>query len=402
MGAEQYRAWMARLQSLPMVALVTTGRTGSDFLQSLLDSHPQILTFNGHFAIYSEFFATALSFTVPGGRTQDAADEFIGHYLYKLVSRYEVQEAKDKLGANSDESFSIDTVEFRKHLLGLMDGRTLNTRDFLLAIYGAYGLCLGQDIDAARLVFHHPHLDYEFRLFHKDFPSTRVVFSSRDPRANFCSHVEHFRNYYQTHDNQHHLYNCLKMALEDSALAEELGLEYTATRLEDLPREDTMRELAAWLGIEYRKSLLRSTWAGLDWHGDRISNKTFAATGWSEKRTANNWESRLGRMEQYVLNYLMNSRLSWYRYPVRPVGLLDAFLVALLIPLPFRYERRFFSIGYVWSMLRSGRNSMRLQVVLTPLFYWRRIRLCYRYYLKTFHGIPFTGKWVRVSTRQYV
>jgi len=401
-SADQYHAWMSRLRSLPMVALVTTGRTGSDFLQSLLDSHPQILTFNGHFAVYSEFFTRALSFKIGGARVQDAADEFIGHYLYKLVSRYEIQEAKDRLGKNSDESFSIDTGEFKKHLLGLLEGCSLNTRDFLLAIYGAYALCLGQSIDEARIVFHHPHLDYEFRLFHKDFPTTRVVFSSRDPRANFCSHVEHFRNYYRTHDNQHHLYNCLKMALEDSALAEELGLDYIATRLEDLPREDTMRELAAWLGVDYRDSMLRSTWAGLDWHGDRISNKAFAATGWSEKRTENNWRNRLGRMEKYVLNYIMNDRLGRYQYPVRAVGALDSFLVAVLIPFPFKYERRFFSPGYIWSMLRGGRNAMRLELVLTPLFYWRRVRLCYLHYLRTLRRVPFTGKWVQVPGRVYV
>ncbi len=385
-----------------MVALVTTGRTGSDFLQSLLDSHPQILTFNGHFAVYSEFFTRALSFTVEEGRTQDAADEFIGQYLYKLVSRYDIQEAKGSLGENSDESFSIDTAEFKRHLLGLMQDCSLNSRDFLLSIYGAYGLCLGQDIGEARLIFHHPHLDYEFRLFHRDFPSTRVVFSSRDPRANFCSHVEHFRNYYRTHDNQHHLYNCLKMALEDSALAEELGLDYIATRLEDLPREDTMREFAAWLGVDYRDSMLRSTWAGLDWHGDRISNKSFSATGWSEKRTENNWRKRLGRMEQYVLNYIMHDRLARYHYPVREIGTLDSMLVAILILFPFKYERRFISPSYVWSILRHGRNSMRLELGLAPVFYWRRIRLCYRYFARTLRGVPFSGKWLKVPGRAYV
>ena len=46
-------ATMERLLKLPACTLVTTGRTGTDFLQSLLDSHPQVLTFNG-----SLFFQT--------------------------------------------------------------------------------------------------------------------------------------------------------------------------------------------------------------------------------------------------------------------------------------------------------------------------------------------------------
>ena len=380
-----------------MVALLTTGRTGSDFLQSLLDSHPQIATFNGHFAVYSEFFTRALTFILPGGRVADAADEFIGQYLYKLVSRYDIQEAKDRLGEQSDESFTLDTAEFKVHLVGLMGERPLTSRDFLLAVYGAYKLCLGQQISDAKIVFHHPHLDYEFRLFHKDFPNTRVVFSSRDPRANFCSHVEHFRRYYSSHDNQQHVYNCLKMALEDSALAIELGLDYTATRLEDIPREDAMRAFADWLGVDFLESMLRSTWAGLDWHGDRISNKAFAATGWSATRTENGWQQRLGRIDKYVLNYIMNDRLRWYRYLVRPVGPVDAVLAAVAILLPFRCELRFLSPSHIWSVLHTGTNQMRLQLLLTPVFYARRVQLCYRHYMRTLRGVKFNGNWVQVA-----
>ena len=398
-SAGAYHRWMTHLQSLPMVALVTTGRTGSDFLQSLLDSHPQIATFNGHFAVYSEFFKSALTFRGAGGKAADAADEFIGQYLYKLVSRYDIQEAKDKLGERSDESFTIDTTEFKAHLVGLMGERPLTSRDFLLAIYGAYNLCLGQKIGNAKIIFHHPHMDYEFRLFVKDFPTTRVVFSSRDPRANFCSHVEHFRRYYPTHDNQSHLYTCLKMLLEDSAIAEELGLSYISIRLEDMPREDILREFARWLGVDFSDSMLRSTWAGLDWHGDRLSKNSFAATGWSENRTENGWRHRLGRMEQYVLNYIMNARLIHYCYPAKPVGLLDSFFVAFLILLPFKYERRFISAGYIWCILRDGNTSMRLQLTLTPLFYWRRICLCYRFYLRSLWRVPFKGNCMRVPER---
>ncbi len=395
--SQQYRQYMEHLQTLPMHALVTTGRTGSDFLQSLLDSHPQILTFNGHFLVYSEFFMQSAAFSIPEGRICDAADEFIGRYLHKLVSRYDIQEAKDRLGENGDQSFALDTEAFKRHVIGLMEGRTLNSHDFLLAVYGAYALCLGQDLTLMRILFHHPHLEDEFLLFLKDFPATRVVFSSRDPRANFCSHVEHFRQYYKTHDNEQHLYNCLKMMLEDSELGVKLKLDYTATRLEDLPREDTLRAFASWLGVDYCDSMLRSTWAGLDWHGDRISNKKFSATGWSEKRTENGWQKRLGRMEQYVLNFIMNSRLVHYRYPVRPVGILDAIGTALLIPLPFKYERRFLSPKYLWSMLRGGNNVMRLQVLVSPFYYWRRVRICYRHYLRTLRGEKFTGTWVQVE-----
>jgi len=48
---EKYKKWSEHIASLPIVSLITAGRTGSDFLQSLLDSHPEVLTFNGHLEV---------------------------------------------------------------------------------------------------------------------------------------------------------------------------------------------------------------------------------------------------------------------------------------------------------------------------------------------------------------
>ena len=38
--------------SLSVCTILTTGRTGSDFFQSLMDSHEQVLTFNGYFQFH--------------------------------------------------------------------------------------------------------------------------------------------------------------------------------------------------------------------------------------------------------------------------------------------------------------------------------------------------------------
>lgn len=389
-----YERWITHLQNLPVVALVTTGRTGSDFLQSLLDFHPQIASFNGHFAVYSEFFTNALTFSILGARPADAADEFIGRYLYKLVSFYDIQEAKDTLGDDYCGWFRIDTALFKAHIVGLMGDLPLTSRNFLLAIYGAYNLCLGQNIDLFRLFFHHPHLDYELKYFLSDFPNSRLIFSVRDPRANFCSHVENFRQYYKSHDNQQHIFKCLQMALEDSILADIYGLEYTAVRLEDLPREEIIKKLANWLNIEFNETMLRSTWAGLDWHGDRISIKKFASTGWSPDRTENGWEKKLGMIEKYIINYITYYRLIWYNYKVNKITFLDTLFVPFLILLPFKCEKRLWSLDnliYVW---KKKDIYIFYQLLLFFPFYIKRIKLCYRFYLQTFQKRKFERNWL--------
>jgi hypothetical protein len=227
---------------------------------------------------------------------------------------------------------------------------------------------------------------YELQLFLKDFPRAALVFTTRDPRANFVSHVEHFRAYYKDNDNQQHLYNCMKMMLEDSTPGRELGLRYTAVRLEDLPRESILVELSRWLNIDYRDSLLHSTWAGLDWHGDRLSKKTFASRGWTDKRTENNWQNRLGKIDQFVFNRIMRSRLQCYNYPSRRTCWIDTALAALAIPLPMKYEWRFLSLSYLRQVFSSRSRVVRLQFLVTPVYYFKRIALCYRYLLKEMRG----------------
>lgn len=391
---------MEHLRQLPVYALVTTGRTGSDFLQSLLDAHPEVLTFNGHFPAYSGFFRTSICFNSERPSVRDIADEFVGKFIYKLVSRYDIQEGKDRLGESYTESLTLDTNLFRRHIEGLMMGREITSRDFLLAIYGAYNLCLDQGILEKKIVFHHPHLFYEFYEFVKDFPDTAVVVTTRDPRANFASHVEHFRRYYETHDNEQHLYNCLKMMLEDSTPLEQSGFRYVAVRLEDVPRKSTLVEFSEWLGITYEDSLLQSTWGGLDWHGDRLSARLFESRGWTEKRTENKWQVRLGRVEQYVFNYIMQSRLRHYRYTHTKVHWWDAIFVALLIPFPIKYERRFLSIQYFAGLLKKKDRKLYVQFALTPIFYFKRVAICYEHYLRTIRDIRFRGPWIGLSTSE--
>lgn len=377
-----YTSSWKHLKSLPMVAIVTTGRTGSDFLQSLLDDHSQILTFNGHFAIYSEFFCTNKCFNNVKSNPSEKVDAFIEAYRYKLISRLEMQERKDQLGKNLDQSFAFDLDNFKSHMLGILAEADGSTTAFLLAVYGSYAICRGRSIKKARAIVHHPHLNHEFEKFIPDFPESRVIFTTRDPRANFCSHVEHFRDHYETHDNQSHVNNCIKMIFDDTLVARKRNLDHISTRLEDLPSEPVLLGLADWLGVDFEESLRRSTWAGLDWHGDRLSKKVFASEGWNPNRGENKWDVRLGGLEKYVLNFLLNDRLMKTGYKYDKISILDYLVIPFVLMLPWRYERRFFSIKYLWHSIVLREGYCKKMAIATPYFYVKRVILCYRHFLR--------------------
>src|SRR5688572_7115954 len=149
-----YRVTMEHLQSLRPVALVTTGRTGSCFLQSLLDSHPQVLTFNGELLFYDEFLPNSVCANSDTFAAQDVFDEFVGEYIQRFKSRYDHLERKDQLGPDRAQVLDIDTTEFRRHAVGLISAHEPTTRNLFLATYGAYRMCLGQDLLATTVLFH--------------------------------------------------------------------------------------------------------------------------------------------------------------------------------------------------------------------------------------------------------
>ena len=185
------------------------------------------------------------------------------------------------------------------------------------------------------------------------------------------------------YDCQHHLYEALKFLLADTSVAHELGLDFVSVRLEDLPHEDTIGDLAKWLGIGVCKSLFVSTWLGLEWRGDRVSSEKQAAAPWSATRSSNNWEQRLGKFDIFMLNRLMAIRLAKYGYSDYSLRMWDYIIVPLLLWLPWSYERRFFSWRYISNKLRNRDIVSLKAVIYLPLFYVMRVFSTYRYWVMT-------------------
>jgi len=263
---------MDKLLKLLSCALVPTGRTGSDFFQSMFDSHPEVLTFNGHLLFY-RFWQRSICVAAGDFDTCDLIEEFIGLHIKVLKSRYDLFERKHRLGDQHNESIDIDLNLFRSTTTGLLEGREVNSRNFLLAIYGAYAICLGQDLSRKKLFFHHPHGFGELDAYLEDFPASKVICMTRDSRANFVSGVEHHRlyNYTSDHNNGPHVLFTITRILNDATPLEDSGNEYCVIRVEDLGRIENIRACCDWLNISYDRTLMKSTWGGLSWHGDNLS-----------------------------------------------------------------------------------------------------------------------------------
>ena len=183
-------------KKLKQVLLVTTGRTGSDFFQSLLDSHPEILQVTGSF-FFHEFWKAASC----KDNLTDLIDEFVWHnhhsqHISKFKSRYNHLERWDQLGDKKDESFEIDINNFKILMLEIMKGREINSHNFFISLHVSYGLLLNQDITKTKILFYHIHHIRKIKNFMSDFKNFDVLCTIREPRNTIISGLEGHNNYY--------------------------------------------------------------------------------------------------------------------------------------------------------------------------------------------------------------
>ena len=369
-------------ETLPWCLLVCTGRTGADALQSQLDSHPEIFGYNGGLYFHDFWINSTCLQSGQPLLASDIADEFIGSQIHCLKSRYDVNERKNELGENRNQSIDIDTMVFKGHIVKLLDGQPVTCRNFLVAVFIAYALSLGQDLSKKKVFFHHVHHVRKVDPFMEDFPAAKVIAMTRDPRAAYVSGVDNWRSSNPAAENPYFPKYVLWRVIDEINPLLKYGERFHVMRLEDLSNENVLNSVCLWLGITFDPCVMKSSWAGLRWWGDKLSNASDITdeNEFVKQIRRNRWKQRLGYLDNFVLNNILFKRLNCLSYEIGRGG--NAFffpIVFLLILLPTIYERKWFSIRFIFDSLCKGKIK---RIVFAYYHVSRRIL----YFYKLFFG----------------
>jgi len=391
-----------RLNNLRIFTIVAASpRPGSDFLHSLLDSHKEVLTFDG-WLLFHQFYDKSISvygtnrlmMGVHGEVKTNQFDrinienfffEFAWTHLHKFDSRYDNLENKGHLGVGKDEYNLVDIDQFVKIASKIMSVVNFSRRNALLATYAAFEIASGGSLSEKKVMVHSVHLPEYIPNLREDFPDLAVIACIRDPRV-YASKIFKYHARLPLCTESVGINNAyLKLALDGINFCDltKCGV-VVLERLHHKPYA-VMRDVCIWLEIQYHDSLLSSTWRGREWLGDSLSSnieQCFDANRYLRDKDL--WVKDLTNIDQIVIESLMKHEMNTFGYKRRFKRGFWSLISIFLIIFPTRYEARLLhkalfskmtkiSLYIIRSML--GRYVISYRKLFTTFFNKREVDL---------------------------
>ena len=352
--------------------ILTTGRTGSDYLQGCLENVPGVLTFSDKFFYY--YFCDNIKLNnfeeISPLRILELFFSRNNHPSNELIETPLVRnELKNK-------NFNIDMTKFRENFIRICGKGNLNRQKFLFALYLAYHITLDRDTNDIRIMVHHSHHPNETKRFLQDFKNSRLLVTIRDPRANLKSGIVNWIKYDKKMDNQNHFYFYIMRIREDLKFAQKQINEKFFVKLEEARNLNTKKKLSEFLGIEFSPEMNECTYAGKIWTGDRLSQFSSAEGNFMESVVNNQWQNFFSKKDKLILDFIYKDYRS-FGYRINKTNWIKAFFIFFLIPLPFVFDKKIFSLNYYLDKRTPVKEK-----ILEISFYLRRIFYFYKLLFK--------------------
>jgi len=310
------------------------GHCGLDWLHSLLDSHPEIVIMPA-FSFYRSWKI------INANDSTDAKDMFNRWYEY-IEKQPGMQVKRRKLFNNQEEADRF--YELFKKLL-YMEG--IDQKNVFYAIHAAYAYAKNLELKDKQVLVCQEHLPFYFDNILDDFPNTQILMIVRDPRAvmagafrgiwkNYAD--EYIPDYSFNLIAEYSLHSISMWKKYKNKLKDRLLIVQNEKLHEDLIAH--MKCVAQWLGIKFDNSLLRCTFAGLEWIGESSYIKEEEKypepleTFYLPENIRKRWLSELNENEIRMIEFLNKDIMKFYNYESmysnNPLNRLKGFITYLM------------------------------------------------------------------------
>jgi len=311
-------------------------RSGTIFIHSLLDNHPEVITVPATIDIAHLLVDKKLS-----------AQEY-----YEIFEKYNPKffdtskfTQKDKhnsklwdLGENKNEKIITNKSDFKNYFFQILKNKNINPENILKTIYLSYSLCHNKDINKGKIFLFHPHEKKITLRFNKFFKKTRYIIPVRNPIKVYESIINQVK--ITTKVRGEHYYpsgQLIESALDiDDFYKNNLDMYFI--KMEDFNKnlEEEVIKLSKYLDIKYQSTMLESTFGGLKYWGNNASkaNKDF-------KRIIHNEFSELPRNDLIFLNLINKEYLRTLHYEQIRIKFIEKILIPFILFRPLKDEIEF-------------------------------------------------------------
>ena len=254
-----------------VVALLHWGRSGTGFLHSLVDNHPEVITVPGQYCagffeknVWDNIFSEDLQQMVQN--CTEMYEIFFNPEAKSppgVVLGHATSEGYGAMGQNKNQSLRIDQRIFEKCLLDQLRCRDkINQGIFFKCLHIAYQQTLGKTPDASH-IFYHIHSPTRYALFNflSHFPKAKFLMTVREPIQNFESWVST-----AVQEKQSYEFVVERAANFLFEFDQKLFSRFSSRgiKLEDIKvkTSETMTAMCRWMEIETSNTLFESSFRG--------------------------------------------------------------------------------------------------------------------------------------------
>lgn len=282
-------------KKINMCTIMTTGRTGSDYLAACLDGLKDVIIFSGKFD-HSIFFKKNNKLD-----KKKLINKFLN--VYKNLFKYDEVE---------QINHNINIKKFKKIFLSLSENK-IDRKNFLLNLYYTYNLTLKRSLKSAKIIVHHSHGKKATKEYLKDFPESKILITIRDPRANLKSGIYNWYKFKKEKYKISHILFYLKRIKNDFDYACKLKNKKMFVCLEKMYSSNYKKKICDFLNIKYDKKILVASYGGKIWTGDKLSIKK-ASKGLFDKKLINNeWKNYFSKDQIKIFNIYFKNYKSFYK-----------------------------------------------------------------------------------------
>lgn len=258
--------------------LVSGGRNGSLFFQSLLDGHPEVLQFPGIFLLDEFLDKIQLTGNSRMPDSEVVAKMFIDSYPEFFDSRLNPLHRMGALGRDRNEHLEVSTSKFLELYVSAAGRENSSLVSIVDNLHAAWSLAAGENLGEKKVTLIHIHHALRIERVQRFIKGLefRVVFMERDILPSLASEYNGWRRYEQTYSGKDLALDSYSWMLNRKLLepirVAQLDSRAFSILLEELHRNsrEVLSEFCKTMKLSFAPSMLVSTFGGKLWWGDQL------------------------------------------------------------------------------------------------------------------------------------